>query len=374
LRLQPGLIEAEIVLARLDANSRDFGALRTKVAALLGRPDLAFENRASLLILLGDALDAEGDYPGAFEAYRAGKAQLGRMYVKNHGAPSEGAFATAQRVAAGLIEVPSRPPLPAPPASDEAGPKRHVFLLGFPRSGTTLLEQVLASRPDAVDLEERPSFGAVEPTFFSDEGGLERLASLAEAALGELRKDYWKTVRDFGVEPAGKLFIDKHPFSTLRLPLIAALFPQAKVLFAVRDPRDVVLSCFRRNFHMSATTARFASLEGAARFYDTVMAAGMRYRERHDFDLREVRYEALVTDFDAEARALCDFLDLEWRHDMGAFAERARARLVRSISAPQVARGLYADAVGYWRNYRDQLAPVLPILAPWVERFGYPEQ
>lgn len=99
-----------------------------------------------------------------------------------------------------------------------------------------------------------------------------------------------------------------------------------------------------------------------------------RYRVRYGFDLYEARYEALVADFDGETRALCDFLEVEWSAEMRAFAETARERRVRSLSSAQVKRGLYAGAVGHWRNYRDQLAPAAPMLQPWVERFGYPPE
>ena len=85
------------------------------------------------------------------------------------------------------------------------------------------------------------------------------------------RDAYWSRVRAFGVEPRGKVFIDKMPLASVQLPVVAKLFPSARILFALRDPRDVVLSCFRRRFGMNPAMYQLLTLEGAAAFYDAVM-------------------------------------------------------------------------------------------------------
>src|SRR5205823_4909072 len=105
-------------------------------------------------------------------------------------------------------------------------------------------------------------------------------------------------VRAFEVEPAGRVFVDKLPMSTVALPVIARLFPQARILFARRDPRDVVFSCFRRRFGMNPVMFQFLTLDGAAAFYDAVMRLADLYRARLPLDLREVRYEAVVDGFE----------------------------------------------------------------------------
>jgi hypothetical protein len=102
------------------------------------------------------------------------------------------------------------------------------------------------------------------------------------------------------------------------------------------------------------------------------MRMAMLVRERGLLEAHEVRYERLVEDFEAEVRSACAFLGLDWREEMRGFAEHARTRRIKTPSADQVVRGLYAGAAGGWRRYRAALEPVLPILAPWVERFGYP--
>jgi hypothetical protein len=246
-----------------------------------------------------------------------------------------------------------------------------VFVVGFPRSGTTLLGQVLQSHGGVVTLDERETLAEAGGDFLRP-GGLAKLWAAGDDVLAAHRQLYWRRVAEAGVDPAGKLFVDKLPMNTLGLPLVARLFPAAKVVFVRRDPRDVVLSAFRRQFALNAATWELLTLPGAARFYDAVMRLFELYAERLDLDLRIQRYEALTTDFDGEVRALADFLGIDWPLAAGDFAAASRAGRIATPSAAQIARGLYTEGAGQWRSYRDALAPVLPTLAPWVAEFGYP--
>ena len=160
------------------------------------------------------------------------------------------------------------------------------------------------------------------------------------------------------------------PLHTPALPLVAKLFPQARILFALRDPRDVVFSCFRRRFRMNAAMFEFLTLDGAARYYDAVMGLAAIYREKLPLTIHEVRHEALVADFEGEARRTLAFLGAPWDPVVKNFAAQVRGT-PRTPSAPQVARGLNANGLGQWRRYRAELAPVEAILSLWVERFGY---
>jgi hypothetical protein len=246
-----------------------------------------------------------------------------------------------------------------------------VFLVGFPRSGTTLLENVLATHPDVVALEEKETLGQAALNYLMSDRGLEQLERIDAGEAENQRDSYWSAVRSFGVEPKGRLFIDKMPLATILLPIISKLFPTARIFFAVRDPRDVVLSCFRRRFGMNAAMAQFLSVEGAATYYDAVMRLAELYRELLPIQQHVVRYESLVEDFEGTARAACDFIRLDWRPGMADFATTVRTRGVSTPSAAQLARGLNQEGRGAWRRYREQLNPVLPTLEPWVERFGY---
>jgi hypothetical protein len=169
------------------------------------------------------------------------------------------------------------------------------------------------------------------------------------------------------------VFVDKMPLNAVFLPLIAKLFPDAKILFSLRDPRDAVLSCFRRRFAINAGMYEFTAIDTAAAYYAAVMELMQVYSEKLALDMFEARHESLIADFDGETRRLCDFLGLDYRDEMRAFAGRAQARNIDTPSSAQVARGLSAAGVAQWRRYQAQLQPILPVLAPFVTRFGYPE-
>jgi hypothetical protein len=194
------------------------------------------------------------------------------------------------------------------------------------------------------------------------------------ASLEPLRAAYWRLVAGAGVDVAGKVFVDKHPLNTLKLPLIARLFPHAKILFACRDPRDVVLSCFRHRFQMSAPIYQLLSLEGAARYYDAVMALAVCLTTALQLNMCLVRHEDVVTEFTREMKRVCAYLDLEWVPAMGDFALRTQKRPVLTPSTAQLVRGLNTEGLGQWRRYQAELLPVLPILEPWVKRFYYDPQ
>jgi tetratricopeptide (TPR) repeat protein len=371
LSLQPDHPEAAATLARAALAARDFAAAETRLRALLAGPRLPPLMRSDAELMLGDALHGQARWPEAFAAYAAGKAILHRLYAERAaGRPGETAKALAllDALEATTPEVWSEP-LPAPPVEGEAAV--HVFLVGFPRSGTTLLEQALAGHPEVQALEERPTLAQPIDAFLTSRAGVARLARLEPAEAAEWRRRYWAGVRAEGVAPEGKLFVDKAPGETANLLLMARLFPRARFLFAVRDPRDVVLSCLRRGFQMNAMTYEFTALETAARCYDAVMRSAFACRARLPVSLLEVRHEALATDFEPRLREICAFLDLDWRPSMLEVAATARARRVRTPSAAQVREGVNTTGVGGWRAYRDQLAPVLPLLDAWAARLGY---
>jgi hypothetical protein len=334
---------------------------------VLSNPDLLPEGRAPATQALADALDGQGRTDEAFDAYEASQKiwrQNAAAGFEERGLETYPAF--LERLHAWFSRLGPKGWKPAG-GEDESPAAAHVFLLGFPRSGTTLIETALAAHPQVTSLDEGDALGvAAEEALAS----LDRLATLDEATARRRRSLYWERVRNFGIDVAGRVFVDKLPLNTALLPVIAALFPRAKVLFAVRDPRDVVLSCFRQNFMLNPATFEMTTLEGAARCYDGVMKLATLYRDRLPLSLREVHYELTVSDFDRETRAVAEFLGIEWSEEMRKVEETARARRSQTPSARQLVRGLYSGA-GRWRRYAAQLEPVLPILQPWIERFGY---
>jgi tetratricopeptide (TPR) repeat protein len=363
---QPDYPDAVMILAQADLSDGRPADGEARIAALLADPRPTPGQRALAQGLLGDLLDSEDRTAEAFVAYSACNTVLKDAYRHRFGERQ-----SALDFARETLDLVDRMPAgawaqgPQQPVSSAAGggAASHVFLLGFPRSGTTLLEQVLASHPDVEALEERDTLYEAMQAYGRTPGQLAGLTDAPQSEITRLRAAYWQRIAGEGARVAGKVFVDKHPLSTFRLPVIAKLFPEAKVLFARRDPRDVVLN---------GPMYQLLTLEGAADFYDAGMQLGERLGGALPLDHLVVRHESLVEGFDAVAQEVCAFLGLPWTEAMRGFAGRIQDRGVATPSGAQLARGLSAEGVGAWRRYAGQMAGVMPTLQPWVERFGYP--
>ncbi len=371
LAMQPRHPTAALALAAAETAEGAPDAARLRLLTLLSDATLSPIDQAQAQGQLGDALERLGRPADAFARFTAANAALRAFYAPRFAGPGVQTVPAMLTWVARYFET--APPeawrgAPARPTSDD--PAAHVFLLGFPRSGTTLLERVLTTSPRVSASEERETLTDATMEFMRGPATLDRLAAISEADAERHRALYWARVRELGGDPAGRIFIDKLPLNSIKLPLIAKLFPEARILFAVRDPRDVVLSCFRQRFRVNPSMFEFLTLEGSARFYAQVMSLSALYEQRFDLRIHRHRYEDLVGDFDGATRAVCDFIGLGWSEDLRRFDAGGTRRSIATPSATQVARGLY-DGGGQWRRYADQLAPALPHLAPWIERFGY---
>ena len=367
LAVAPGYPDAVLCVAAADAADGNYGAAENLLQQLIIDSRAGPMDRARAAGLLADVLDADGRHASAFEYYGVCNQELRKIHARLAGSNVLG---YTRECTAALVRTDASRWQCAPemPAAAAAG---HVFLLGFPRSGTTLLEVVLDGNPRVASLEEHELLcdGVLE--FMCQPVDWERLAQAEPPRLQRLRDAYWRAVRDAGIEPSGKVFIDKHPLNTLKLPLIARLFPQAKIVFAVRDPRDVILSCFRRRFKMNPSMYEFLTLRGAADFYDAAMRFADTAKGSLGFEWYEVRYESLVGDFERQMRAICDYLGLEWLPSMGEFGGRVQAREHATPSTAQLSRGLMTTAASSWRHYAEPLRDIMPTLEPWLQRFGY---
>ncbi len=372
LALNPSDPAALIVKSHLLFESDDIDACADLLSGVLQSPTIAPLQRASLARKYADALDAQTRYDEAFAAYTSANALLRGVYADLYDVPD---VETGRQLCARLIDYFQDYVEPAgifAPDFAKNGAREHVFLMGFPRSGTTLLEQILASHGDIVALEERATLHDPIMRYFMDDRDISKLMNASEAELQAYRDKYWSEVNRFGVtDIAGKVFVDKQPSLTLYLPLIKRLFPHAKILFCIRDPRDVVLSCFRRSFTMNGTIFQYTQIDSLAHFYASTMELGHLYFEKVAQPVHRHSHEFLISNFDKEVEAICKFLGLTPTADMRNFVETAKKRDIRTPSAKQVRAGLNASGVGYWRNYERHLRGPIETLAPWVERFGY---
>lgn len=369
LSLSPALPAAHLALAMADLGEAKLDQAKARLDALIAAPTLPPHERAVALNLLGETLDRRGDVAGAFNAYSAANAGFRQLF----GAPAADEPPTGLALARQLQAQLNDPALATATPRAHAPAPSPVFLLSFPRSATTLTGQVLAAHRDVVVSDEQELLVDAGLAFLAPADGLQRLARAEASSLDAYRQAYWRRVRETGLDvtQGEGVFVDKLPMNTLALPVIARLFPGAKVIFMLRDPRDVVWSCFRQRFIGSGIAREFTDLARTAAFYDAIMTLGRTCARTLDLDVRFQSYERLVSDFETETAALCGFLGLAPDAGMANFAHGVGARDVATPSAVQIARGLNADSIGQWRRYAAPMAGVLPQLAPWVEALGY---
>jgi tetratricopeptide (TPR) repeat protein len=367
LQLAPQSVSAALTLARVNLR-RDQAAEAIRILeALLRGGSLSPTNRVVAHGYLGEAYDKLARYQDAFAAFTAANALQQEQYAATLGGdPGPLSPASIVRLTAFLEQSDPARWSPAPPAV--ASP---VFLVGFPRSGTTLLDQILASHPQITTLEERDILLDAVSGLLREEA-LGHWADLSPAQIGHWRERYWQRVASSraGAQLA-PLFIDKQPLNAVLLPLIHRLFPAARILLVLRDPRDVVLSCYQQRFGMNTAMYQLLRLDTATAYYAAVMRLVEASRRRLALRLHVVRYEDLVGSFEATARSLLGFLGLEWDERVRQHTATARRRTIGTPSAAQVVLPIYASARGKWRNYREFLEPHLPALEPWVRAYGY---
>lgn len=360
LALDGGNEVAALTLATLALREKDF-ATAESFASRVARSSRSVTNQALAWGVIGEARERVDDSAEAFAAF----AEANRLLLSIHGAHLGEAHLPyhpdgVERMTAFVRGV---------DVSEWSAPAgaSPVFLVGFPRSGTTLLEQVLSAHSGLVCIEEREHLALAAGEVAADPS---KLASLTDAQISAVRDTYWKRVKS-EVDVRGRIVVDKLPLNIIFLPLIRRMFPDSKILFALRDPRDVVLSCFQQRFGMNAAMVQFLALNSAAAYYDKVMSLGLLCRERLGLSVHEVRYEDVVADLEKVARSVTSFLGLQFEEAMLSPAETALKRNINTPSARQVVQPIYTRSVARWKNYERELASVLPGLSDWAERLGY---
>lgn len=362
LELGPGEPVAMLTAAQLELRRGEPGQAAARLESLLAQPALSPRNRGLASARLGAAYDRLDRPDLAWPQFTAAKAALREtLRPQNEGVYG---FAPAARMQRHLDALSQTGPAAKGP--------QPVFLVGFPRSGTTLLDQILSGHPGIQTLEEKDTLQDVLQASVLDDADLETFLAADEAALAGWRRTYWQRVAEYLPQRRpDAVFIDKLPLNSVFMPLMQRLFPGACFIFALRDPRDVVLSCFMQGFDLNEAMRHFLSVEETARYYAAVMQVGAESADRLGQRVHRVRYEDVVADTEAEARRLIAFLALPWDPRVLEFQKTARGKRINTPSYSQVAEPIYTRAKGRWAKYANQLAPVLPVLEPFVKRFRY---
>jgi tetratricopeptide (TPR) repeat protein len=255
--------------------------------------------------------------------------------------------------------------------------RKAAVLTSFPRSGTTLLEQVLDSHSGLVSSDEREAFARdIFPAMWlgptTPAPSAKALDGVSNERLLQLRERYFNYMAAALNEPIGdRVHLDKNPPMTLVLPGFLRLLPEAKVIVALRDPRDVVVSCFFQFLPLNPNSVCFLTLERTAQRYANDMAVWRRLREMIASQWIESKYEDTVANLEKEARRAIEFLGLPWEEEVLHYRDRLKEKVVGSPTYEAVSQPLYTRAIGRWRNYEEFLQPCLQTLKGSVESFGY---
>lgn len=354
---------AGIALALRDADPAHARAILEPLSAQPG-PAL---RRIGFLFALAKICDRQNDVPAAIASLRDAHAVQMTVIAQIHPAlaapDAQPLYISAVRLQDD--EYRRWPQLPAPSMRESP-----VFVIGFPRSGTTMLEQMLDAHPALKSMDERPYIqGVVErlPVDYPHE-----LHRLDAAQVDRLRADYWDMVAQSVRLAPGQRLVDKNPLNLLRLPMILRLFPQARIVLALRHPCDVILSCYMQNFRTPHFASLCKSVESLAAGYTGAMRAWIHHAGLMRPQVMALRYEDLLEDFAGHARRLGDFLGLDDVAPMLSFDEHARRKgFISTPSYAQVTEAPHTRAIGRWRRYGELFEPVLPTLQPMFEHWGY---
>lgn len=373
--LNPGFTPMLLVRARLQRQAGQWAEAERILCSFVIKPEPNGWVHSEGWYELGMTLDRQGRYDEAMAAFLEAKAVKLPVTAKPL-IDTKTLEADSQQIAESLSTGALRRWHEAGSAS---APQRVALLGGHPRSGTTLLEQILDSHPAIISAEETQIF--YNEAFLPLVRGLPReslsLCSILESAsperLRQSRADYFHYTERFLSQTIGeRLLIDKNPSLTSFLPAFVRVFPEAKFLIALRDPRDVCLSCFMQPlFPSSPNSLTYPSLEVAVTQYALLMDSWLAIKPLMPCPFLEVRYEDLVDDLESVARRTLEFLGVSWDERVLNFQKQTHNKLVRSPTYGDVKKTISKSAIGRWRNYQKYFEPYLEKLEPFVRAFGY---
>ena len=248
------------------------------------------------------------------------------------------------------------------------------FMVGFPRSGTTLLDTILRSHSSIEVIEEKPLVETlVRNLDLLSQNNFNNLEKISGKQINNIKDIYLKDLNiNISKKNDEKILIDKLPLNLIYIGEILKVFPNSKFIFSLRHPCDCVLSCFMQNFKMNNAMANFLNIEDSANLYNSTMKLWETYLSNFNINYIEVKYEDLVDNFNETIFSILKFLKLPWDDSVLKFNKTAKDRFqIKTPSYDQVIQPIYKSATNRWKLYEKQLSKVYPTLKPWIKKFNY---
>jgi tetratricopeptide (TPR) repeat protein len=360
IAIEPGLGEVWWSLANLKTWRFEDADVAAMEAALAGEAGLSDDDRLHLHFALGKALEDRGEAQGSFAHYAQGNRLRRDQLEHDPEAVSAQVDAVISTISPAFVAARGQAGHPAPDP---------IFILGLPRAGSTLIEQILASHSQVEGTMELPDIPAIALREAQAFGGKARdwpqaLAAMAPERLAELGAEFLERTR-IQRKTDKPFYIDKLPNNWAYLGLIAAILPSARIIDARRHPLDCGFSNFRQHFARGQAFAY--DLDHIGRYYADYVRAMAHYDAVLPGRVHRVIHERLLDDPEAEVRALLAYLDLPFED--GCLAFHANARAVRTASSEQVRRPINRDGVGQWRAYEAWLGPLKNALGDLPETY-----
>ena len=248
-----------------------------------------------------------------------------------------------------------------------------IFLIGFPRSGTTLLDTILRTNKSIEIIEEKPVLrNFLRNLDIKIKNNFNHLDNLDKKFIQNMQNFYFEEREQYLENKKTKIVIDKMPLNIIYIGEILRFFPNAKFIFALRNPYDSILSCFMQQFELNPAMKNFTSLESSVILYDLVMKLWTIYRDVFSINCHFIKYEDLVTDFEKTTKEIFKFLEIDLSDNTKNFYMTAKKRL--NISTPsynQITSPLYTRSISRWKNYEKEFNGLKNILDPWLDEFNY---
>ncbi|MCK0103369.1 tetratricopeptide repeat-containing sulfotransferase family protein [Pseudohalocynthiibacter sp. F2068] len=330
--------------------------------------DQIFDKRKpAFLKLKAQCFHERQDFKAAFSAF----AQMNKLISESLDCKSQNPGVYFDKLADKVSQLKQSTTKPYVKNTFQATWPQPTFLVGFPRSGTTLLDTILRTHSKIDVVEEQPMVNKVK-NHLNTASNIVDSENIKYDNVETASRVYFEELEKHLSSKNRPCVIDKLPLNIIEIPLIHQVFPNAKYILALRHPLDSILSCWMQNFRLNPPMANMVELGRIVDFYCLAMSVLEISEERYSLKVHRIRYEDLVNDLQLEVSNLLNFLDLDWEEGLTNYQTTALKRAqINTPSYAQVVQPLYKTASYRWKNYQEHLEKYFDKVEKWITKFGY---